>query len=375
MKTRMLVLSVLVLVAMLLFACAPAAPAAEAPAEEAPAEEAPAEESPAEEVPAEEAPAESMEPTELGVAAMFCCGLENDWDGTMYESFQRIQAASPHGLEIHDLAFTDGLFGEEAEQVMKEYADSGEYDIIWLHSNYNDQLLNLKDSYPDIMWVMVGAGFEPHRGNAYLIDKRVFEATYLQGVIAGMMTESNVIGAVGPFPFDSVNADINGFFDGARSVNPDIEITATFIESWFDPPKSNEAAAAQIAAGVDQMFMRADAFDTCESSGILCYGPIADNTPAAPNSVVTDALAFWDPEISWIIDQWYEHKSAGTPFDGNPEYYYVGLADGGSDLSAYNENVVDQLPQEVLDAVEEVRAKIIDGTLEIEYRTEPPVSD
>ena len=353
-------ISVLALIALLITACGGPA-TTEAPA----ATEAP---SPT------EAPAAEM-PSELNVAAILCCGLENDWDATFVESFGRVQAAQPHDLQIADLVFTEGVFGEDAERVMREYAESGQYQVIWAHSTYTDQVRNLKDAYPDILWVVVGGGNEGLGGNVYWVGKQVYEPAYLLGLIAGKMTTSNVIGSVGPFATDDTNAEINAFFDGARSVNSDISVKASFIDSWFDPPKATEASNAQIAAGVDQMFMRADAFDSCEQSQILCYGPIADNTRVAPNTNVADALAMWEPEINYIVDVWYDHAANGTAYAGAPDFWWATMAQGGSALSPINPNLVDSIPQDVLDLVEQTQADILSGALVVERHPEPPVSD
>ena len=314
-------------------------------------------------------------PTELKIAAIFATGPENDWDGTLIEAIARAQDKSPHDLVIHDLAYTEGVFGDDADRAMREYAEAG-YDIIWgHHSGAGDNITNLMDEFPNTMFV--GSGYLLPGGNTYSVDKQVHEPAYLCGVIAGRMTESNKIGAVGPFPVASVNAEIHAFFDGARSVNPDIEVSVTFVESWFDPAKSNEATLAQVNAGVDQIFMRADAFDACEETGIMCYGPLTDQTALAPHSVVTNALGFWDPEVEYVIDIWYQHKSTGEPFDAPADYlWWAKLADGGSELGPINENLVRPIPQTVLEEVENLRQQILDGSLIIEGKyDEQPVSD
>ena len=57
-----------------------------------------------------------------------------------------------------------------------------------------------------------------------------------------MTTQTNRISGVAAFPFPNVNAPLNAFVDGARSVNPDIEVAGvTYIESWFDPATASSA--------------------------------------------------------------------------------------------------------------------------------------
>ena len=72
-----------------------------------------------------------------------------------------------------------------------------------------------------------------------------------------------MIGAVAAFPFPNVNLPLNGYIEGAKSVNPDVEAKVTYLESWFDPPKGRESAAAQLAAGAD--FIYAERFGPFEA--------------------------------------------------------------------------------------------------------------
>ncbi|OGO20972.1 MAG: hypothetical protein A2Z14_14775, partial [Chloroflexi bacterium RBG_16_48_8] len=301
-------------------------------------------------------------------------GLENDWDGTMYETLQGIQAADlPCGLQGLELVYTEGAWGEDAVRVLREYAASGEYDVILDNGGAMDNTRPFYQEFPEIMFVIVGTN--PSEmvtgGNLYFIDKRLHEANYLQGIIAGMMTETGVIGAVGPLSIDVTNAEINAFIEGARSVNPDVKVKVSWIDSWYDPPKANEATTAMIAAGADQIFMRSDGFEACEEGGIACYGATTDNSYLAPNSVVADSIANWTPEVVWFINQWCEAKTSGEPFSSPDLMYWAGYADGGVSLSDYYQGV----PQEVSNKVDELVAGFMDGSFEVVPNYSVPVSD
>src|SRR4030066_1867531 len=151
-------------------------------------------------------------PTEMQMAAILTVGLDNAWDRTFIEAYERVQAEKPHGLTIADIDYTEGVWGDEAETVLRAYAESGKYDIIWAHSTYSDQVKNLKDEFPEIAWVVVGSGNEGLGGNVFWVYKRIHEPSYMMGILAGCTTKTNVIGAVGTFAFDDVNDENNAFF-------------------------------------------------------------------------------------------------------------------------------------------------------------------
>jgi basic membrane lipoprotein Med (substrate-binding protein (PBP1-ABC) superfamily) len=358
-KSMFKILLILVLFSIIISACGGTATEAPAPVETEP--------------PVVETEAPAAGPTEMNMAAILTVGLDNAWDRTFVESFERVQAEKPHGLTISDLDYTEGVWADQAEPILRGYAESGKYDIIWAHSTYSDQVKNLAKEFPEIAWVVVGSGNEGLGGNVYWVYKRIHEPSYLMGILAGCSTESNVIGAVGTFAFDDVNDEINAFFEGAKSVNPDIVQKVSFIESWYDPAKAYEAAKAQIAAGEDHLFMIAESFEPCTENNILCYGPYMDYNFAAPENVLTSPLAFWDPDIKWVIDGWYNHKTTGDPFAAPADKHWFSMRDGASGLADFH-GVDAKIPQECMDKYDQAYKDFMDGKLDVPLNIEVPLS-
>lgn len=349
--------SILLLLMLVLTACG-AAPAAEEPVAEEPAEEEPMAE----------------EPTELRMAALLSSTADNPWDQSFLLSFERVQEAAPHGLTIPDLDFTEGVWGDEAEVVLREYAATGQYDIIWAHSAYTDQIRNLKDEFPEILWVVAGSGNEAVGDNVYWVFLHIHEVAYLMGRYAGGLTESNVIGLIAGFETDDTLDNFNGFVDGAQAVNPDVSVKVSYIESWYDPAKAAEAANAQIAAGADQIYMNSHGFEPCEQDGVLCYATYVDLNFLSPDNVLTSALAYWDPHIMYAIDEWWTHETEGVAYDAPMEAVWFSMAEGTGDIAPLH-GLEAQLPEEVIADVEQAKADILSGDLAVELNVEPIVSD
>ena len=318
-------------------------------------------------------PVQADDPTDLNIAIILSAGIESPWDGTLIDSLERVKAEKPHGLDI-SWEYTDPLWGDDAGDAMALFAESGAYDIIWAHSTYSDQVKKLKDEYPDVMFVVVGSGNEGLGGNQYWVYKRVHEAAYALGVAAGKLTESNTLGVVGSFPADDVNDEINAFFNGARSVNSDIKQKVAFIESWYDPAKAAEMTSAQIATGADIIFSLAANFQPCEEAGILCFANFGDQHQYSPTTVVSSALAFWDPDVHWIVDEWWANKADGKAFDGNTQIKWFGIADGGAGIAPYH-GLEDQIPADVKAAVSETIEGIKSGSVTVELDVSAPTSD
>ncbi len=303
--------------------------------------------------------ARAADPDKVNIAIILSAGIENGWDGSLIRSLERVKEERPHGLDV-TWKYTDPLWGDQAGEAMRLFAQTGQYDIIWAHSTYSDQVRQIKDEFPDILFVVVGSGNEGLGGNQYWVYKRVHEAAYLMGIIAGSMTKSNTLGVVGTFPADDVNDEINGFFAGARSVNPDVRQKVAFIESWYDPVKAAEYTHAQIAAGADFIFQLAANFEPCEQRKIMCFGNFQDENHLSPESIVSSAMARWDPDVKWVIDEWWQHRTAGTPYKGNTTNNWFTMAEGGAGLAPYH-RFDEILPAEVKARVAEAKAGILSG--------------
>jgi len=313
------------------------------------------------------------EPSELNVAIILSAGLESAWDGSLIASFERAKEAKPYGLDI-SWQYTDPLWGDDAGDAMRLFAESGEYDIIWAHSTYSDQVKKLKDEFPEVQFVVVGSGNAGLGGNQYWVYKRVHEPAYVLGVMAGKLTTSNTLGVVGTFQADDVNDEINAFFAGARSVNPDIVSKVAFIESWYDPAKAGEMTSAQISTGADMIFSLAGNFKPCESEGLLCFGNFSDQNSYSPTTVLSSAVANWDPDVSWIIDEWWANKADGKAFEGNTEMVWRGMADGGSMIAPYH-GLADKVPDDVKALVNETIANITSGALTVQVDVSDPAGN
>ena len=81
-------------------------------------------------------------------------------------------------------------------------------------------------------------------------------------------------------------------------MNPKVEFTVTFINSWFDPPKAKEAAFAMIDKGADVMYAeRFGVSDAAKERGKLAIGNVINTQDKYPDTVVASALWNMEPTI------------------------------------------------------------------------------
>ena len=177
---------------------------------------------------------------------------------------------------------------------------------------------------------------------------------YLAGMAAGAVSTSNKIGIVAGFPVSVVNWDINAYTLGARSVNPKIEVIATFANSWYDPVKEKQTAEAMIEQGADVIACNMSSTAVvvaAEEAGVHSIGFQNDMSAAGPKGHLTSVMFHWDKYYTPLIKtiaagNW---KSKGLPLLG----YELGLADI-SPLS-------DSVPADAKAKIEATRQAIISG--------------
>lgn len=313
------------------------------------------------------------EPTELKIAVAVLY-LEEAWTTSMLQSLERVIEEEPYGLTITYDVIEDVQFAD-AGKILDQIASTGEYDIIWAHSTYYEAVGELQEEYPDIAWAVAGSGNEALGGNMWFMDMKAYDGAYLLGVLGGLLTESDSIGTVAEFPFPTLVAVNNAYADGAKSVNPDVEVQISYIESWFDPPKAIESATAQFATGVDFMFSQpVGPIEACLDAEVWCVGHYVDQTDLGPEVVLSSNMVLWDPHWTTLIDAWWNYVVEGEPYDAPTEVVEFGLVGGGNDIFPISE-MDGEIPEDVIEQVMEVRQQILDGEIEIEINTEMPEED
>jgi basic membrane lipoprotein Med (substrate-binding protein (PBP1-ABC) superfamily) len=310
-------------------------------------------------------------PKKLRIAVIISTGPESAWDGTFLEALKRVAAEHPDGLTI-TTKISDPLWGDDAGAAMRLYAQSGQFDMIWAHSTYSDQIAAINKQYPNIMFVMTGSGNTGLGGNVYWVYKRVHEPAYLLGVLAGRATKTGVVGMVGTLPADDVNDEMNGFVEGAKAANPKVNCKVAFIQSWYDPAKAAQYMNSQIAAGADVEFSLVDTFTPCDEHKVVCIGNFRDDWQRSPQ-LISAPLAVWDGDIKRMIDIWDNHEKTGAPFNGNTTPIWATMAQGGAAVAPFHgrEGLV---PAPAIAAFEQAQSAYNAGKLSIPLDVALPVS-
>ena len=185
-------------------------------------------------------------------------------------------------------------YGPDSLQVIRQLAADGNHLILTTSFGYMDQTLEAAELFPGVKFMHLD-GYKS-RENMATYSLRYYEPSYLAGIAAGAMTESDTIGYVSSFPLPAVLRIINGFTLGAQSVRPGVKVKVIEVNSWFDPAREREAADALFAQGADVVAQVTDSSAptlAAEKAGKLVVGFHSDRASFGPASQLTAIIPIW----------------------------------------------------------------------------------
>jgi len=329
------VLGILVVAALVLVACGqPATPEPTEAPTEAPTEE-------PEEEPTEEPAAEEGLPVK---AAFVYIGPPGDLGWTYEHDRGRLMLEDELGEAVETTYIEDVPEGPDATRVIRQYAQEG-WDVIFTTSfGYMEPTHEVAEEFPDVIFEHC-SGFMT-RENMATYFGRMYQPRYLSGIVAGEMTESNIIGYAAAFPIPEVIRGINAFALGVRSVNPDAEVRVVWTNTWYDPVVEREAAEALLDEGADIIAQHQDTTEPQKAAAerdALSIGYDSDMADFVGDTVLTSPQWDWgtyyvDTVQDIVNGTWESHQ-----FWGGLETGIVKLAEMSPLVS---EDVVEQVNSE-----------------------------
>ena len=304
--------------------------------------------------PAAEAPAPAPKPEPLKIAFAYV-GPVGDGGWTFAHDNARKALEKEFGDKIATSFVENVPESADAERVIRDMASQGNKVIFGTTFGYMETMMKLAPEFKDVKFEHA-TGYKTAE-NMRTYDSRTYEGAYMNGVIAGAMTKSNVIGVVASVPIPEVIRNINSFTMGAQSVNPKIKTKVVWVNEWFNPPKETEAATSLINAGADVLMQNTDSpavLKTAEEKGKRAFGWDSDMTAYGPKAHLGSAVINWTP---------YYIKATKDALEGTwtTGSVWWGVKEGAIDVVSIAEDV----PAETKAKVEEIKAGLKDGSFSI----------
>ncbi|MCR9134479.1 MAG: BMP family ABC transporter substrate-binding protein [Alphaproteobacteria bacterium] len=279
-------------------------------------------------------------------------GSKTDGGWTQAHDIGRQELQNHFGDKIETPYLENVAEGPDAERAIERFARSGCELVFTTSFGFMDPTLKVAKKFPKVKFEHA-TGYKTAE-NVTSYNSRFYQGRYIQGQIAGKMSEAGVAGYIASFPIPEVVQGINAFLLGAQSVNPDFEIKVVWVNSWFDAGKEADAAKALIDQGVDILTQHTDStapIQVAAERGIKAFGQASDMIDAGPET-----------QLTAIVDTWgaYYIKRTEALMDGTwkTQSTWDGLADGILQMAPYT-----NMPDDVKQMAMETEAKVAKGEL------------
>ncbi|MCO5071468.1 MAG: BMP family ABC transporter substrate-binding protein [Rhizobiaceae bacterium] len=245
--------------------------------------------------------------------------------------------------------------------------------VVVLGFEFNDIMKEVGPANPDTQFLIVDQCIEDRPDNVHCAVFREYEASYLMGVAAGMMTESNKVGAVGALDIPFLHRFTDGYAQGVKSVKPDAEVDIRWVggeNPFADPVRAKEQAVAMHAAGADYIYSATSGgdfgiFEAAGEKGFKVFSVDVNHCPEAPGIIVDQSLKRVDTALETAIGAILDGEKKVTMALGIKEGGVGAIALEDADTIAKSQCLIVDRP-DVAEKLRSVAASIADGSLKLE---------
>jgi basic membrane protein A len=292
-------------------------------------------------------------------AIVLPCPTSDTWCKQGFDAAKKLEAAGEIDLKVTTNAPQDTA---GVTRVLAQYAQGGT-ELLLAHSTWQDAAFDVAEQFPDVN--IASYAFEL-KDNVAILEEPIYEGAYLAGMLAGGITESNTIGGSAGQDVPLCHAELEAFEAGAKRTNKQVKMIDAYIGDWNDAAKGKQATAAQIDQGADVVIAcgggpatgMAQAIKDANISG---FGYVGNMDSQAPKNIVGSVIYNLDPYFKAAVDD--VRNGSFRP----AKRYEFGLADGGVDLQLNDGYSAHEIPADVMDQMEKVKAQIESGEFKVPY--------
>ncbi|RDE09996.1 BMP family lipoprotein [Pelagibacterium lacus] len=272
------------------------------------------------------------------------------------------------GQDYQDLEISGDA---QREQAIRQFAARGNNPIVLPGFSWETALRSVAADFPDTSFLIIDTVVDD-LDNVRSVVFKEHEGSFLVGVLAAMATETGTIGFIPAFDFSLLQSFGCGYKQGARYIDPDVQIIETAIGTGFDafnnPGGGTEVALSQIDRGADVIYHAAGGagvgvLQAAADSGVLGIGVDSNQNHLHPGSVLTSMIKRVDVAVYNAFEDFANDTWTN-------DVQVLGLAEDGVG-AAFDDNNASLITDEMRAAVDDATAKIISGEVVVhDYRTD-----
>lgn len=234
--------------------------------------------------------------------------------------------------------------------------------IIGLTSAVAEDVEFLADEFPDTKYGIID--YAPAVPHPQIAGMNFVEhhGSFLAGALAGMMTETDKLGYVGGVDSPLLRRFQMGFSDGAKYVNPDVEVISVIVGGFGDPTKGKELTLSLFNRNVDIVYHAAGksgdgVIAAAKEESRYAIGVNTNQDYLAPGVVLTSMVKRVDNAVFNLISD-----TLNGNFRGGIHTY--GLPEGGVSLTDF-EYTKDIIPESIQERLKAIEQDLILGVIQV----------
>lgn len=272
------------------------------------------------------------------------------WSHTLELGTKAIEAK--YGDKVKVTLLENIAEGPDADRIMNKTVAEGTNFLILGSFGYMEGGLKLAKAHPEVS-ILHASGYKT-APNFSPFGARYYQGTYQMGMAAAALSKTKKLGCVGAFAIPELITSINAYALGAQAVDPSIEVSVVWVNSWFDPASEQNAAKALLAQGCDVIFSNAQdtpsVVSACEEAGAYVFNLNSSMKAYAPKKYLGVVGTDWAPYFLASVDA----HLAGT-FQGASAW--LSMADKCVFVADWNPDI----PADVMAKITDVHAQIDSG--------------
>ena len=276
---------------------------------------------------------------------------------SMYDALVAIQEEL--GEDAFEFTIQDSTYiVDDAAVALRDWAASGDFQLVIAHgSQYGPIVEELAAEFTDVSFAWGTRQDTFGMDNVYSYAAASDEGGYFNGVLAAHLTETGVVGLVGPIEVGDGKLYADGFANGVASVDEDIDVNIVFIGSFSDVPLATEAAETHIANDADVLTgtaqMVVGPIAVAVANDVLWFGSDASQDELSEDIGVAFQIYKWDVLLLDMISNIKDGILGG-------EYYKLTLENNGL-VMEFDKDF--EVSDELMAAAEETLSGIILGDI------------
>lgn len=298
---------------------------------------------------------------------------DKSFNDSAYEGVER--ALEEFGKDNIDVKVLESKVPSDWETNLVSMANDNYDLVLGISTQLQDIIEKHAPEYPDVKFGLIDGVVKADNVQSAVFAQN--EGSFLAGAAATMFTtkteidnvnEDVKIGWVGGMDIPVLRDFLTGYEQGAKYIDPDVQVLVSFAGSFNDPLKGKELTLAQYSQGVDIVMNVASntgngILEAANETDKYAIGVDLNQDDVYPGRILTSMLKRVDVASYEMIKAAYEDN-----FEGNI-ILRMDVGNGGvglTDMATMKESLGDKFPEDILEKINELTEDIKSGKIKVD---------